>query len=100
MKSKAPQLNKTTKSLKILFPALSALIVFTPLMVSAETTISGSTHTAQIFSSDSDYIINPGVTISTSTSDPSVTISGSTVRGVTNNGEITGAGDGLLITTD
>jgi len=100
MKSKAPQLNKTTKSLKSLFPALSALIVFTPLIVSAETTISGSTHTAQIFSSDSDYIINPGVTISTSTTDPSVTISGSTVRGVTNNGEITGAGDGLLITTD
>lgn len=100
MKSKAPQLNKTTKSLKSLFPTLSALIVFTPLMVSAETTISGSTNTAQIFSSDSDYIINPGVTISTSTTDPSVTISGSTVRGVTNNGEITGAGDGLLITTD
>jgi len=94
------QLNRTTKSLKRLFPALSALLVFTPLIISAETTISGSTDKAQLFSSDSEYIINEGVTITPDTSDPSVTISDSIVRSVTNNGEVTGASDGLYITTD
>jgi len=99
MKTRTPQLNQTTTFLKSLFPALSALIAFTPLMVSAETTISGSTDKAQLFSSDIEYIINKGVIISPDTVDPSVTISGSTVRSVTNNGEITGAHDGLYIAT-
>ncbi|MCU6668068.1 autotransporter outer membrane beta-barrel domain-containing protein [Enterobacteriaceae bacterium H4N4] len=93
------QLNKTTKSLKVLFPALSALMAFTPLMVCAETTITRSTDTTQVFSSDNEYIINKGVSIHPSTSDPSVTLSGSTINKVTNNGEITGQGDALYIAT-
>lgn len=97
MKSKTPQLNKTTRLLKSLFPAL---LLVTPLMASAETTISGSTDTPQFFSSDSEYIINQGVIITNNTSDPTVTIANSTVRSVINNGEITGVGDGLFITTE
>ncbi len=97
MKSKIPQLNKTTRLLKSLFPAL---LLVTPLMASAETTISGSTDTSQFFSSDSEYIINQGVTITNNTSEPTVTIANSTVRSVINNGEITGVGDGLFITTE
>lgn len=99
MKSKAPQLNKTTKSLKSLFPALSALIVFTPLMVSAETTISGSTNEPQIFSTDSAYIIPEGISISSSTTAPAVTLTDRVVRNVTNSGVVTSVGDGMLIST-
>lgn len=99
MNNRPLQLNKTTKSLKSLFPALSALIAFSPLMVSAETTISGSTDTAQLFSSDNAYIIPEGISITPGTNEPSVTISGSTVTNVWNRGEIRGAGDGLLVTT-
>lgn len=62
MKSKTPQLNKTTRLLKSLFPAL---LLVTPLMASAETTISGSTDSPQIFSSDSAYIILEGVMLPT-----------------------------------
>ncbi|MEB6379860.1 autotransporter outer membrane beta-barrel domain-containing protein [Leclercia adecarboxylata] len=97
MKSKNPQLNKTTKTLKSLFPAL---FLFTPLMVSAETTISGTTNNAQIFSADTVFNISEGAIISPTTNEPSVTISGEEVISVTNNGKITGAGDGLYIFTD
>lgn len=100
MKSKNLQLNKTTRSLKTVFPALSALIVFTPFMVSAETTISGSTDVPQIFSSDNAYIIPEGISITNSTPGPSVTISEDVVRSFTNNGLVTGVGDGLFIATD
>lgn len=99
MKSKAPQLNKTTKSLKSLFPALSALIVFTPLMVSAETTISGSTNEPQIFSTDSAYIIPESISISSTTTAPAVTVSDGVVLNVTNSGQVTGTGDGMMIAT-
>lgn len=99
MKSKAPQLNKTTKSLKSLFPALSALIVFTPLMVSAETTISGSTNEPQIFSTDTAYIISEGISISSTTTAPAVTVSDGVVLNVTNSGQVTGTGDGMMIAT-
>ncbi len=96
MNNNYPQLNKTTKSLKILFPAL---IAFTPFITSAETTISGSTDAAQVFSSDNAYIIPEGVSINPTTTAPSVTVTGSTVISVKNSGEITGEGDGLYIAT-
>ncbi len=96
MNNNYPQLNKTTKSLKILFPAL---IAFTPFITSAETTISGSTDAAQVFSSDNAYIIPEGVSINPTTAAPSVTVTGSTVISVKNSGEITGEGDGLYIAT-
>lgn len=99
MKNNSLELNIITRSIKRLFPALSALIAFTPLIVSAETTISGSTPDAQVFSSDNTYIIPQGVEISTSTTSPSVTVSGGTVRSVKNGGVITGQGDGLDIFT-
>ncbi len=100
MKTRTPQLNQTTTFLKSLFPALSALIAFTPLMGSAETTISGSTDTAQIFSSDSEYIIPEGIYITPSTTDPTITISNDIVRSVMNGGQLTGAGDGMFIFTE
>ncbi|WP_375540643.1 autotransporter family protein [Leclercia barmai] len=100
MKTRTPQLNQTTTFLKSLFPALSALIAFTPLMVSAETTISGSTDTAQVFSSDSEYIIPEGIYITPSMTTPTVTISDDIVRSVLNGGQLTGAGDGMFISTE
>ncbi len=99
MKNKTPQLNRTTKSLKAIFPALSALIVFTPPMVSAETTISGSTTKALAFEEDDKYIITEGVIISPSTTGPSVSVLGADVVSINNSGQITGSGDGMLIQT-
>lgn len=99
MKSKAPQLNKTTRTLKSLFPTLSALIVFTPLMVSAETTISGSTNEPQVFSTDTAYIISEGIGVSSTTTAPAVTVSDGVVLNVTNSGQVTGTGDGMMIAT-
>jgi len=100
MKSKTPQLNKTTKSLKSIFPALSALIAFTPLMVSAEIIVNDSTDAAQFFSSDNTYIIPEGVSITNSTTTPTVTISGNLIDGVTNGGNVSGVGDGMYVLTD
>ncbi|MCG1033574.1 hypothetical protein J5S76_16490, partial [Bacillus amyloliquefaciens] len=99
MKSKTPQLNKTTKSLKSLFPSLSALIAFTPLIVSAEIIVKDSTDTAQIFSSDNTYIIPEGISITNNTATPTVTISGNLIDGVINGGNVTGVGDGMYVTT-
>ncbi len=100
MKNKTLQLNRTTKSLKSLFPALSALIVFTPLMVFAETTISGSTDKALDFEKDDEYIITEGVSITPSTTDPAVMVSGGSVRNIINSGKITGVSDGMYIITE
>lgn len=100
MKSKTPQLNKTTKSLKSIFPALSALIAFTPLMVSAEIIVNDSTDAAQFFSSDNTYIIPEGVSITNSTTTPTVTVSGNLIDGVTNGGNVSGVGDGMYVLTD
>jgi len=94
MKSKTPQLNKTTRLLKSLFPAL---LLVTPLMASAETTISGSTDSPQIFSSDSAYIILEGISINNSTNTPTVTITDGIVVSVTNAGQVSGVGDGMWI---
>jgi len=99
MKSKTPQLNKTTKSLKSLFPSLSALIAFTPLIVSAEIIVKDSTDTAQIFSSDNTYIIPEGISITNNTATPTVTISGNLIDGVINGGNVIGVGDGMYVTT-
>ena len=95
MKNKSPQLNSITTSLGKIFPAL---FVFTPLIVNAGT-IEESTSEAQIFSSDTTYTINDNVIISPATTAPSVTLENSVVTNVENRGTITGAGDGLLIST-
>lgn len=99
MKTRTPQLNQTTTFLKSLFPALSALIAFTPLMGFAETTISGSTDAVQVFSSDTSYIIPEGINITPDSILPSVTITDGIIVSVTNGGQITGKGDGMLIST-
>ncbi len=99
MTSKTPQLNKTTASLKNIFPALSALIVFTPLMVSAEIIINDNTDAPQTFSSDNTYIIPEDVSITNSTDMPTVTVKGQVIDGVTNYGKVSGVGDGMLIAT-
>lgn len=97
MKSNTPQLNKTTRLLKSLSPAL---LLVTPLMATAETTISGSTDVPQIFSSDSAYIIPEGISINNSTNTPSVTITDGVVLSVTNAGQVIGVGDGMSISAD
>ena len=100
MKNKTLQLNRTTKSLKSLFPALSALIVFTPLIVSAEIIVNESTDAPQFFASDNTYIIPEGISITNATTTPSVTISGDVIDSVTNSGTVTGVGDGMYVATD
>jgi len=95
MKSTVLQLNKITKSLGNIFPAL---FLFTPLMATAEI-ITDSTTNALNFSADQTYTVNENVIISPTTSTPAVTIENSVVTNVENRGTISGAGDGMHITT-
>lgn len=99
MINKTPQLNRTTRSLKSIFPALSALIIFNPSMVSAETTVSGSTDVPQTFATDTAYIIPEDISISSSTTVAAVTLNENVVRKFTNSGHVIGTGDGMLIST-
>ena len=95
MSDKHHILNRTTQLLGKLFPVL---LVFTPI-ISHAATIDQSTSVPQDFSSESEYIINKNVTISSLDNVAAVTVSGMDVTSVTNNGKITAKADGLDINT-
>ena len=95
MSNKFFKLNNTTKTLGKIFPAL---LIFTPT-VAFSATIEQSTSVPQDFSVDAEYIINKDVTISSADSEAAVSISGFTITNATNNGNISGTGNGLDINT-
>lgn len=95
MSNKFFKLNNTTKTLGKIFPAL---FIFTPT-VAFSATIEQSTSVPQDFSVDAEYIINKDVTISSADSEAAVSISGFTITNATNNGNISGTGNGLDINT-
>lgn len=89
------ELNRTTRMLGRLFPAILA---FTPAITSAGI-IEQSTSVPQDFSADTEYVINKDVTISSSSNKAAVSVSGIDVTSVTNKGNISGAANGLDINT-
>ncbi|WP_213315504.1 autotransporter family protein [Klebsiella aerogenes] len=93
MSNKHFELNRTTKTLARIFPAL---LMLTPIVVSAAT-IDQSTSEPQDFSVDAEYVINRDVTISSAESTPAVSVSGMNVKKITNEGNIAGTGIGLDI---
>lgn len=95
MKRKTPQLNKITKSMSRIFPAL---LMFAPLMAPAAI-IEDSTTEAQTFSIDPSYTINENVLISTGSNTAAVTIAGDQLLTVDNEGKITNTGDAVYINT-
>jgi len=95
MKRKTPQLNKITKSMSRIFPAL---LMFAPLMAPAAI-IEDSTTEAQAFSIDPSYTINENVLISTGSNTAAVTIAGDQLLTVDNEGKITNTGDAVYINT-
>lgn len=95
MSNKFFKLNNTTQTLGKIFPAL---LIFTPT-VAFSATIEQSTSVPQHFSVDAEYIINKDVTISSADSEAAVSISGFTITNATNNGNISGTGNGLDINT-
>ncbi|BBV90243.1 hypothetical protein STW0522ENT66_06700 [Enterobacter roggenkampii] len=95
MSNKHFRLNKTTKTLGSLFPAL---LLFTPAVAFAST-IDQSTSIPQNFSTDSEYVINKDVTITSSENEAAVSVNGIDVSNVENMGNISGYGNGLDIST-
>ncbi|HBU6227132.1 TPA: autotransporter outer membrane beta-barrel domain-containing protein, partial [Enterobacter hormaechei] len=95
MSNKRFNLNNTTKTLGKIFPAL---LICTPV-VAFSATIDQSTSVPQNFSTDTEYVINQDVTISSADSEAAVSVSGFTTTNATNNGNISGAGNGLDINT-
>ena len=95
MSNKNFRLNKTTKTLGSLFPAL---LLFTPAVAFAST-IDQSTSIPQNFSTDAEYVINKDVTITSSGNEAAVSVSGIDVSNVANMGNISGYGNGLDIST-
>lgn len=89
------ELNRTTRMLGRLFPAILA---FTPAITSAGI-IEQSTSVPQDFSAETEYVINKDVTISSSSNKAAVSVSGIDVTSVTNKGNISGAANGLDINT-
>ena len=96
MRNKIFTLNKTTRTLGNIFPAL---FILTPIAAFAAT-IETSTSVPQTFSDDTNYTINRDVTISSSGSENAVSVAGFNVTTVTNKGNIAGSsGNGLNINT-
>ena len=95
MSNKHFRLNKTTKTLGSLFPAL---LLFTPAIAFAST-IDQSTSIPQNFSTDAEYVINKDVTITSSGNEAAVSVNGIDVSNVENMGNISGYGNGLDIST-
>lgn len=95
MSNKHFRLNKTTKTLGSLFPAL---LLFTPAVAFAST-IDQSTSIPQNFSTDAEYVINKDVTITSSGNEAAVSVNGIDVSNIENMGNISGYGNGLDIST-
>ena len=95
MSKKFFKLNNTTKTLGKIFPAL---LICTPA-VAFSAIIDQSTSVPQDFSADAEYVINQDVTISSADSEAAVSVSGFKVNNATNNGNISGTGNGLNINT-
>ena len=95
MSNKSFELNRTTKTLAKLFPAL---LVLTP-MIAVAGSIDQSTSVPQEFSSDAQYIIGKDVTITSVDTTPAVAVTGSNVTEATNQGNLSGREDALNVNT-
>ncbi|WP_395301212.1 autotransporter outer membrane beta-barrel domain-containing protein [Enterobacter sp. ECC-175] len=95
MSNKSFELNRTTKTLAKLFPAL---LVLTP-MIAVAGSIDQSTSVPQEFSSDAQYIIGKDVTITSVDTTPAVAVTGSNVTEATNQGNLSGKEDALNVNT-
>lgn len=95
MSNKSFELNRTTKTLAKLFPAL---LVLTP-MIAVAGSIDQSTSVPQELSSDAQYIIGKDVTITSVDTTPAVAVTGSNVTEATNQGNLSGKEDALNVNT-
>ncbi|WP_333781383.1 autotransporter family protein [Dryocola boscaweniae] len=87
-------------STKLLIKSSVIVTALAPLLSNAAV-ISQSTDVPQIFSTDTEYSINSGVIINADSSSPAVTVTGTTIQSMTNNGTISGnTGNGILIHTE
>ncbi|RAU36243.1 autotransporter outer membrane beta-barrel domain-containing protein [Enterobacter sp. RIT418] len=95
MSNKSFELNRTTKTLAKLFPAL---LILTP-MIAVAGSIDQSTSVPQELSSDAQYIIGKDVTITSVDTTPAVAVTGSNVTEATNQGNLSGKEDALNVNT-
>ncbi|ELY2908288.1 autotransporter outer membrane beta-barrel domain-containing protein [Cronobacter dublinensis] len=65
-----------------------AMVLFTPSLSYAITNIDEDTEDTYIFSGDKEYVIADGVTMSSTTSDPSAMVKGKSITSIINNGTI------------
>ncbi|WP_241701301.1 autotransporter outer membrane beta-barrel domain-containing protein, partial [Cronobacter sakazakii] len=83
--SKTFRMNVVTKLIRNIFPLI---VLSSPVMANAETIISKDTSSSYIVSGDTDYIVNPDVTMSSSKTKPAVSVQGEDIVTFTNNGTI------------
>ncbi len=83
--SKLFRKNRIANLMAGIFPAM---VLFTPSLSYAVTNIDEDTEDTYIFSGDKEYVIADGVTMSSTTSDPSALVKGKSVTSIINNGTI------------
>ncbi|EOL9021160.1 autotransporter outer membrane beta-barrel domain-containing protein [Cronobacter dublinensis] len=79
------RINIFTTLVRSVFPFV---VLSSPMMANAETIISKDTTSSYIVSGDTEYIVNPDVTMSSSKSKPAVSVQGEDIVTFTNNGTI------------
>ncbi|WP_105636772.1 autotransporter family protein [Cronobacter dublinensis] len=79
------RINVFTTLVRSVFPFV---VLSSPMMANAETIISKDTTSSYIVSGDTEYIVNPDVTMSSSKSKPAVSVQGEDIVTFTNNGTI------------
>ncbi|EPN1931477.1 autotransporter outer membrane beta-barrel domain-containing protein [Cronobacter dublinensis] len=83
--SKLFRKNRIATLMAGVFPAM---VLFTPSLSYAITNIDEDTEDTYIFSGDKEYVIADGVTMSSTTSDPSAMVKGKSITSIINNGTI------------
>ncbi len=83
--SKLFRKNRIVTLMAGVFPAM---VLFTPSLSYAITNIDEDTEDTYIFSGDKEYVIADGVTMSSTTSDPSAMVKGKSITSIINNGTI------------
>ncbi|EPD6702943.1 autotransporter outer membrane beta-barrel domain-containing protein [Cronobacter dublinensis] len=83
--SKLFRKNRIATLMAGVFPAM---VLFTPSLSYAVTNIDEDTEDTYIFSGDKEYVIADGVTMSSTTSDPSAMVKGKSITSIINNGTI------------
>ncbi|MDT3667586.1 autotransporter outer membrane beta-barrel domain-containing protein [Cronobacter dublinensis] len=79
------RINIFTTLVRSVFPFI---VLSSPMMANSETIISKDTTSSYIVSGDTEYIVNPDVTMSSSKSKPAVSVQGEDIVTFTNNGTI------------